>query len=184
MRYNQIIEAKKRASPEGFHDLAKKKYGNRVAALTKDEILSLASDNGLQVPGYVSKQKVGRGLYSVVPPGFLDTDRLMDACREVWQAFKNVQRPYMEDPPEFFAGTSYSKPYAQAGLRDWGRWVMPDGVDDDGDYDWQELSSESATKAGQIVDAVQKKFSDLDIKFSTGEKNWLYTTVYFKPTAL
>lgn len=58
-------------------------------------------------------------------------------------------------------------------IRYWGKWEMPPGEEDDGDYDWEVLSDESGKKADTIVKAAQAKHADLKIYWTTSEKNWL-----------
>lgn len=176
MRYSQIVEAsKKRATPEGFHDLAKMKYGNRVNSLTREEILSVASEHGLQVPGYVAKQKVGRGLFSVVPPSHKNTKILLDVAEEILSDLRDyphdrwmdIREPEMDDDP--FVQT----PTAVVGLRHWGIWEMPPGEEDDGDYDWEILSRESSKILDARMAVFKAKYPQLKIRASTSEKNWI-----------
>lgn len=58
-------------------------------------------------------------------------------------------------------------------VRHWGEWEIPQGEEDDGDYDWEELSLESYQILSQIVDAARAEFPSVTISFQTGEKNWI-----------
>jgi hypothetical protein len=61
-----------------------------------------------------------------------------------------------------------------AEIRYWGNWQVPDGEDDDGDYDWEELTGESAMKLQQIIDEYSKRYPSVKFYWQTGEKNWIY----------
>ena len=60
-------------------------------------------------------------------------------------------------------------------VRYWGKWNVPDDVDDDEayDYDWEELDEEWAKKLSKIISAVNKKYKGLKLSFGTSEKNWI-----------
>lgn len=60
------------------------------------------------------------------------------------------------------------------GVRYWGNWEVPEGEEDDGDYDWEVPTSDTMTKARKIVADLNGKIPEgwkLDIQ--VGEKNWL-----------
>lgn len=57
--------------------------------------------------------------------------------------------------------------------RHWGQWQVPPGEEDDGDYDWEELTPDSSKKLKTFVDGLNKKHKDLNITASVGEKNWI-----------
>jgi hypothetical protein len=61
-----------------------------------------------------------------------------------------------------------------AEIRDWGNWQVPDGEEDDGDYDWEELTDESGAKLQKIVDEYAKRYPTIKFSWQTGEKNWIY----------
>lgn len=63
-----LLEMAKRSTPHGFYELAKKKYGTeKVKALKWPEIAAVAKENDVLIPPYLRTQKVGRGLFNVVP---------------------------------------------------------------------------------------------------------------------
>jgi len=62
-------------------------------------------------------------------------------------------------------------------VRDFGKWVVPDGEEDDGDYDWNEPSRETIKKIDAIVADVKSQFPGIIIAAHTGEKNWYYFAV-------
>lgn len=64
-----------------------------------------------------------------------------------------------------------------ASIRYWGKWVTPAQEEDEEDYDWQELSSDSAKKIENYAKEFEKKHKGIKIKFSSGEKNWIYIHV-------
>jgi hypothetical protein len=180
MRYSQIVEAsKKRATPEGFHDLAKMKFGSRVGSLTREEILSVAAEHGLQVPGYIAGQKVGRGLYSVVPPSHKNTKILLDVANEIHNDLMNYPHDRWMDvrEPELEEDFHSNNTVATFGLRHWGIWEMPPGEEDDGDYDWEILSRESSKILDSRIQVAKAKYPHLKIQASTSEKNWIDVTV-------
>ena len=62
-----------------------------------------------------------------------------------------------------------------------GTWKLPADVDDDdGDYDWEVLSKESAMKLNKFVTSLNASNKLYDIRWSTGEKNWITITVSLK----
>jgi hypothetical protein len=75
---------------------------------------------------------------------------------------------YQTDPVEKSQNRSY-----MTGIRDWGVWQMPEGEDDDGDYDWEVLSDKSANNMQQIVDSFGTKYPGIKFGWSTEEKNWI-----------
>ena len=63
-----LLEMAKRSTPHGFYELAKKKYGaEKVKALKWPEVAAVAKENDVLIPPYLRTQKVGRGLFNVVP---------------------------------------------------------------------------------------------------------------------
>lgn len=61
-----------------------------------------------------------------------------------------------------------------AGIRHWGKWENPEYSEDEEDYDWQELTVDSAYKIKDYLKEFEKKHSGVKITFSAGEKNWIY----------
>ncbi|QIG72847.1 hypothetical protein EVB97_307 [Rhizobium phage RHph_Y65] len=58
-------------------------------------------------------------------------------------------------------------------VRYWGSWEVPDGEDDDGDYDFEELTNHSYKSLQNIVNPIIKKYPKLNIYYQTGEKNYI-----------
>lgn len=68
-----LMEMAKRSTPHGFYELAKKKYGaEKVKALKWPEIAAVAKENDVLIPPYLRSQKVGRGLFNLVPQDHAD----------------------------------------------------------------------------------------------------------------
>jgi hypothetical protein len=65
-----------------------------------------------------------------------------------------------------------------AGLRYWGDergyWQVPAGEEDDGDYDWKELTPEAKQHAATIIAEVQQRFPNIDLSYSVEEKYWIW----------
>ena len=64
-------------------------------------------------------------------------------------------------------------------LRDWGQWVTPSDVEDDEDYDWQELTGKYHKILRDICAEVEKDFPGVKVEYDAGEKNWI--TVSARP---
>jgi predicted NUDIX family NTP pyrophosphohydrolase len=62
-------------------------------------------------------------------------------------------------------------------VRDFGKWVVPDGEEDDGDYDWQVPTANTWNAVEQLVADVKRQFPAIVIAPYTGEKNWIYFAV-------
>ena len=58
-------------------------------------------------------------------------------------------------------------------IRYWGDWQVPYDAEDDGDYDWEELTDESGKKLDQLIRAVHVAFPNVKITVQGSEKNWL-----------
>ena len=56
-------------------------------------------------------------------------------------------------------------------VRYWGKWEMPEGEEDDGDYDWEVLSKSSQAQLKSVVTKFEKKIARLEdqIKLSEAE---------------
>ncbi len=59
-------------------------------------------------------------------------------------------------------------------VRDWGQWVVPMDAEDDGDYDWKEMTAKSGAEANRLVQQVKDKFPHVEIDWGGEEKNWLF----------
>jgi len=62
-------------------------------------------------------------------------------------------------------------------VRDWGDWEVPPGEEDDGDYDWQQMTQETSNQLRTIITAARAKYPDFNIGVQSGEKNWIYIDV-------
>lgn len=105
---------------------------------------------------------------SVGPEEELKT-ALSDLKAELRSAHKNSQYCTW-DPIE----KSHGQNGMEFGVRYWGDWVIPDGEEDDGDYDWKVPSERTRTEVKRAVDAAQKRHPKVKLSYSTGEKEWLY----------
>ncbi len=62
-------------------------------------------------------------------------------------------------------------------IRYWGTWHVPQGEEDDGDYDWEELDDKWYKKGNEILDSFKKQYPYLDFQWKSEEKNWLTISV-------
>lgn len=58
------------------------------------------------------------------------------------------------------------------GVRDFGNWVVPDDVEDDGDYDWEIPTDETLQIVDRIKNTVEQEYN-VKITPSVEEKNWI-----------
>ena len=75
------------------------------------------------------------------------------------------------------------RPCTEFGVRHYGTWEMPDDCDedeDDGDYDWEVLSDDTAEKVNKIISKIRSENPDVEIDWFTSEKNWIDITVRSK----
>lgn len=97
-----------------------------------------------------------------------------DAAQYALTIMKNAResaRGAQIDPPEqSFGGLTF-------GIRHWGQWEMPEGEEDDGDYDWEMLSEASARKLDEYLAMCEKNYPKFKFTPNTGEKNWIYISV-------
>ena len=61
--------------------------------------------------------------------------------------------------------------------RYWGKWEMPEGEDDDEDYDWEVPTKETSLKMKTFVDSLSAKYKGFKIHWTTSEKNWIMIQV-------
>lgn len=89
----------------------------------------------------------------------------------------------LKQSPEGRSTSNLQHEFEQGGatvsIRDWGQWQVPEGEEDDGDYDWEEMTPKSSAALKALVDGVAKQFPGFTFSPQTGEKNYLY--VYIKP---
>ena len=57
-------------------------------------------------------------------------------------------------------------------IRYWGKWEMPEGEEDDGDYDWEVLSKSSQAQLKSVVTKFEKE-NKCKVDYQTSEKNWI-----------
>ena len=57
-------------------------------------------------------------------------------------------------------------------IRYWGHWEIPEDEEDDGDYDWEVLSQDSAKKLNDLIKKFEKE-NKCHIDYHTSEKNWI-----------
>lgn len=63
-------------------------------------------------------------------------------------------------------------------VRDWGTWEVPEGEEDDGDYDWEVLTRDSQKKLKVIFDQLDATIPPgWKLDYQISEKNWIYFTV-------
>lgn len=82
--------------------------------------------------------------------------------------------------------TSSENPHFEVNVRHYGEWEFPHDCDqdeDDGDYDWEELSDETAEFVSSKISAIAAENPDFRIDWETGEKNWIDITVSMKETS-
>jgi hypothetical protein len=62
-------------------------------------------------------------------------------------------------------------------VRYWGHWEVPADEEDDGDYDWEELSESSWDLLKKLIERVEAANPGIKVEASTSEKNWIAFTV-------
>lgn len=65
------------------------------------------------------------------------------------------------------------KQLAVAELRHFGQWEVPQGEDDDGDYDWKVPTDKTQQVVKKVLDGFRKKYPKYNITSSYEEKEWL-----------
>lgn len=65
-------------------------------------------------------------------------------------------------------------------IRDWGHWILPPDVEDDGDYDWKVPTEQTSNMAKTIVAGLQQRHPKIDFELSGSEKNWLEVEMIVK----
>ena len=61
-------------------------------------------------------------------------------------------------------------------IRYWGKWEIPEGEEDDGDYDWEVLSDASSKKLKDVITTFEKANS-CKVNCQTSEKNWIECSI-------
>jgi len=201
-----LLEMAKRASPDGFYKLGKEMYGaEKVKSLSWSEIKAIADKHDVLIPAYLRSQKVGRGRFNIVPADHADAKssklslpvspreiaRAKDELRAaeptasdavLQRALNSVYVNMRSEKENRYADWREVPEKAHGGFsietRYWGHWETPQDVEDDEDYDWQELSSDSRKKLRDIIDRVSKNYPDVKLSYDIGEKNWI--TIFAK----
>lgn len=63
----------------------------------------------------------------------------------------------------------------EIGVRHWGNWEVPEGEEDDGDYDWEVMTPQSEAKLKEIMIKLNASMpKGWKLTYSVGEKNWIY----------
>jgi hypothetical protein len=70
--------------------------------------------------------------------------------------------------------------YAEGSIRYWGKWRVPAGEEDDGDYDWEEMDENSKKTLSDEIKKISTRYPKVKITFSAGEKNYIYIRVETK----
>ena len=105
------------------------------------------------------------------------TASLADAAMDIYTAFKNssLKKRYTQLDEPMPKGTSI-----EFAIRDWGDWQVPAGVEDDGDYDWEEPTPATVKAGEELLKSCEKRFPAYKFTLHAGEKNWLYVSVKAK----
>ncbi|QIG71397.1 hypothetical protein EVB32_289 [Rhizobium phage RHph_TM39] len=93
--------------------------------------------------------------------------------KTVLEEIKAAMRMVPEGRQATFRSVEQNGKYYEFDVRYWGSWEVPDGEDDDGDYDFEVLTSKSSKSLQNIVEPIIKKYPSLDIYYQTGEKNYI-----------
>lgn len=94
---------------------------------------------------------------------------------EINQFFKKTSGVTVrnEDPKDFHD----AKVVLAVGARYWGKWHVPEGEEDDGDYDWEVLDPSSGSLLRSFLKQLETKHPKYSISFGTEEKNWIIVLV-------
>ena len=61
--------------------------------------------------------------------------------------------------------------------RYWGKWQVPEGEDDDEDYDWEVPTKDTSLKMKKFVEELKSKHKGFKISWTYSEKNWIMIQV-------
>lgn len=67
--------------------------------------------------------------------------------------------------------------YTEGGIRYWGKWNVPKGEVDDGDYDWKVLDESSHDILNEEIDKISARYPKVKITYSMGGKCYIYIRV-------
>lgn len=89
---------------------------------------------------------------------------------------KQTSQVRKEDPKLFG-----NKVVLAIAARYWGSWEFPKDAwgddEDDGDYDWEVLTSKSSKELQKFIQSLDKRFKKYKVYASVEEKNWLNIVV-------
>lgn len=113
------------------------------------------------------KQQSPKGIEKVAhPTATLTTE---DVVREMFSKIKYA----LYDAKNRYA--EYRKDDECVSVRYWGEWEVPEGEEDDGDYDWEVLSDKSSKELDSILPKIEADLPEgWKLRVQTGEKNWIY----------
>jgi len=102
-------------------------------------------------------------------------DKIRNDIREFFRKGRGMDIRIEEDPSNFGR-----KCVLAMSCRYWGQWEIPDGEEDDGDYDWEVLTSKSRKELYDFTQSMSKKHKNLLFEAGAEEKNWLNVIVMVK----
>lgn len=70
--------------------------------------------------------------------------------------------------------------YVIASIRYWGTWEIPDDEEDDGDYDWKELSQSSKKELNDIIQKANKNIGKNKLEYEISEKDYINISIKYK----
>lgn len=106
----------------------------------------------------------------------VDKSAARKALDAVFAEFKAAERLYRDDIYDPDSDFAQPQPNSLSyHFRDWGTWEVPYDAEDDGDYDWKQLSDASSKKADAIIKKANATYKSQGLKFALrgSEKNWL-----------
>lgn len=74
------------------------------------------------------------------------------------------EEPFPNDPRKVVSTIS---------SRHWGEWDLPEGEEDEEDYDWEILTRESSNKLKKFIDELNKKHRKYKFQHRVEEKNYV-----------
>jgi hypothetical protein len=101
-------------------------------------------------------------------------DNLKSIVKDILSTLENHQLGQMSD---VYSNIEEKNNYAEGSIRWWGKWRVPAGEEDDGDYDWEELDKSSHKILNDEIKKFSNRYSKVKITYSIGEKNYIYIKV-------
>lgn len=101
-------------------------------------------------------------------------DRLLTATSYAFTLVKNSREGIgnQVDEPTFIGNNTM-----EFGIRDFGQWEMPEGEEDDGDYDWMVPKESTVAKLKAYLETAKKHHPFIEYDFHIGEKSWIYVSI-------